>query len=440
MLLTDKAVKNAKSQDKPYKMTDGHGLYLQVEPNGSKYWRMKYRIHDKEKKLSFGVYPEVSLAGAREKAREARKLRSEGVDPSFAKKDMRRKAAVHANNTFKAVALEWHENQSGRWSEKHHQNVLHRLEIDVFPYLGDDPIADIDAPALLHTLKKIEKRDALDILSRVRQICSQVFIYGIQTGRCNRNPAADLRNGAFKTRKTKHFAAIDPKEIPELLVAVERNDARLFPRTRRAIRLSMLTFLRPGEIRKALWSEIDLDNQEWIIPAKRMKMRRDHIIHLSHQAVEILREQRKETGHINTDLVFPSQHKPRQPMSDGTVRIALQKLGFKDRMTAHGFRALARTAIREKLDYQPDVIEAQLAHKAAGPLGEAYARNQFLEQRKIMMQEWADYLDSVATDATVINFAYKKTPIPCQKKMSSSLLSQRSVTYLCHSFNTLRPH
>lgn len=407
-MLTHKEIQNAQPIDRPYKLGDAYGLYVHIMPDGKKYWRMKYRIHNKEKKLAFGVFPEVTLDQAREKTREARQLLAQDIDPSFARKDGRRKAAIHANNTFKAVALEWHENQSERWSRKHHQNVLHKLETDIFPYLGDDPIADIDAPALLHTLKKIEQRDALDTLSRVRQICSQVFIYGIQTGRCNRNPAADLRNGAFKTRKTTHFAAIDPREIPELLAAIEHNDARLFARTRRAIRLSMLTFVRPGELRKAQWSEMDLEAQEWIIPAERMKMRRPHIVHLSRQAVEILKEQEKETGHINTDLVFPSQIKPRQPMSDGTVNVALKKLGFQGRMNAHGFRALARTAIREKLNYAPDIIEAQLAHKAAGPLGEAYARNTFLEQRKMMMQEWADYLDKAAGKCIIVKPDFKR--------------------------------
>lgn len=406
-MLTDRRIQNAKPADKSYKMADAHGLYLQVEPSNSKYWRMKYRVHGKEKKLAIGIYNEVSLAEAREKLREARELLRQGIDPSFAKRDSKRKATINANNTFKGIALEWHENQKGRWSDPHYQNVLHRLETDIFPYIGDDPISSIDAPALLNTLKKIEKRDALDIVSRARQICSQVFVFGIQTGRCNRNPASDLR-GAFKTRKTKHFAAIDPREIPELLEAVERNDARLFARTRRAIRLSMLTFVRPGELRQARWSEIDFDSKEWIIPAERMKMRRDHIVPLSRQAIEILNQQREETGHINTDLVFPSQIRPKEPMSDGTVRIALQKLGFKDRMTAHGFRALARTAIREKLDYAPDVIEVQLAHKAAGPLGEAYARNQFLEQRKVMMQDWADYLDVVVSQGKVIVANFKR--------------------------------
>lgn len=395
MKLTNTACDNAKPKEKPYKMADGQGMYLDIRPNGAKYWRLRYRMHDKQKLMALGVYPEVSLKEAREKRREARKLIAEGIDPSKNKRDEKRKATINANNTFEAVAREWHNNQKGRWSENHYNNVLHRLQTDVFPYIGSDPVADLEAPHLLDMLRKIEKRGALDIAGRTRQICGQVFRYGIQTGRCQRDPSADLK-GALKTRKTEHFAAIDAKEIPELLDALERNDARLFARTRRAIKLSMLTFVRPGELRKAKWDEIDFDAKQWIIPAERMKMRRAHIVPLSRQALEVLKEQREETSHLKTNLVFPSQIRPKDPMSDGTVRIALQKLGFKDRMTAHGFRALARTAIREKLHYEPDVIECQLAHKAAGPLGEAYNRAQFIEQRTVMMQKWADYLDTAA--------------------------------------------
>ncbi len=407
MKLYDKDCKHAEIREKPYKMADGGGLYLEVRPNGSKLWRMKYRINGKEKRLAIGSYPIIGLADAREGRDEAKKLLAKGIDPSEAKQKNRRDAIREAHNTFKAVALEWHDNQKGRWSDNHYNNVLHRLQRDVFPHLGKYPIAQIEAPDLLDMLRKIEKRGALDIAGRTRQICGQVFRYGIQTGRCQRDPSVDLK-GALKTRKTKHFAAIDAKEIPELLDALERNDARLFARTRRAIKLSMLTFVRPGELRKARWDEFDLEQAEWIIPAERMKMRRAHIVPLSRQAVEILREQKAETEHINTDLVFPSQIKPRNPMSDGTVRIALQKLGFKDRMTAHGFRALARTTIREKMNYDPDVIEAQLAHKASGPLGEAYNRAQFLDQRKVMLQEWADYIDQMADHGKVIPFKRKR--------------------------------
>jgi len=403
MKLTDKTCKNAKPQEKPYKLFDGGGLYLEVLPHGSKLWRLKYRYLGIEKRFSLGAYPLITLAEAREKREEAKKLLTQDIDPSMARQDNREAIVRNAANTFEVIAREWHENQKGRWSDNHYNNVMHRMERDIFPYMGKKPIKSIDAPVLLSVLRRIEKRGALDIAGRTRQICGQVFRYGIVTGKCSRDPTPDLR-GALKTRKTKHFAAIDAKELPELLQAIERNDARLYNRTRRAIKLSMLTFVRPGELRKARWEEIDFDEKEWRIPAERMKMKREHIVPLSRQAIVLLKEQKEETGNINTPLVFPSQIKPRQPMSDGTVRIALQKLGFKDRMTAHGFRALARTTIREKLDYDPDVIECQLAHKAAGPLGEAYNRAQFLDKRKVMMQDWANYVDSVATHGTVVTF------------------------------------
>ncbi len=256
MKLYDKTIKDTKPRKKAYKLFDGKGLYLEVTPSGSKLWRLKYHYLGKEKRISLGHYPIVSLAEAREKCFEARKLLDKDIDPSTAKKDKRRDIIRNAANTFEAVALEWHENQEGRWSDNHAGNVKHRLERDIFPSIGKMQINKIEAPDLLDTLRLIEKRGALDVAGRTRQICGQVFRYGIQTGRCKRDPSSDLR-GALKTRKTEHFAAIDAKEIPELLDALERNDARLFPRTRRAIKLSLLTFTRPGELRKAEWDEID---------------------------------------------------------------------------------------------------------------------------------------------------------------------------------------
>ncbi|MEZ5919213.1 MAG: integrase arm-type DNA-binding domain-containing protein [Alphaproteobacteria bacterium] len=407
MKLTDTACRSAKPKEKPYKKGDGGGLYLLVNPDGSKYWRMKYRFLGKEKLLSFGTYPLITLADAREQRDNAKKLLAGGTDPATAKKDERRQAIRNSQNTFKAVALEWRENQKGRWSENHANNVLHRLETDIFPFIGNQPITGLEAPDLLEALRKIEKRGALDIAGRARQVCGQVFRYGIQTGRCKRDPSSDLK-GALKTRKTTHFAALDTKEIPGFLKALERNDARLYARTRRAIKLSMLTFVRPGELRKARWEEIDLEARQWLIPGEKMKMGRDHIVPLSRQAIAILEEQKEETGHFNTPWVFPSLVKPKQPISDGTVNVAIKKLGYKGKMTAHGFRALARTTIREKLNYDPDVIECQLAHKAAGPLGEAYNRAQFIDQRAVMMQEWADYLDAIASHGKVIVGNFKK--------------------------------
>ncbi len=405
MKLTDTACKNAKPKDKPYKKADGGGLYILINPDGSKYWRMKYRFLGKEKLLAFGTYPLISLADAREERDSAKKLLAGCTDPAVAKKDKRRKIVRNTQNTFKAIALEWHEIKKGQWSDNHANNVLLRLERDIFPFIGSEPISNLDAPDLLDVLRKIEKRGALDVAGRTRQICGQIFRYGIQTGRCKRDPSSDLR-GALKTKKTEHFAALETKEIPEFLHALERNETRLYNRTRRAIKLSMLTFTRPGELRQARWEDIDLEAKEWVISAERMKMRRAHIVPLCRQAIEILQEQYEETGFLNTPWVFPSQVRPKQPMSDGTVNMAIKKLGFKGRMTAHGFRALARTTIREKLNYDPDVIECQLAHKAAGPLGEAYNRAQFHDKRHKMMQDWADYVDALTANGKVVHLKY----------------------------------
>lgn len=395
MKLTDTACKNAKPVDKPYKRFDGGGLYLEVMPNGNKLWRLKYRYLGKEKRISLGAYPLVSLAEAREGRGEAKKLLIRDIDPSTARRDRKHNFIRNAQNTFEAVAREWYENQENRWSKKYAAKVMRGMTVNIFPFIGSRPIAQITPPELLDCLRKIEKRGALDIAGRTKQICGQVFRYAIQTGKCERDAAADLK-GALKTRKKTHFASIEGKDISAFINALERNDARLYARTRRAIWLSMLTFVRPGEIRQACWSEVDWQEKQWTIPADKMKMHRDHIVPLSKQALAILKEQKEETGQLNTDWVFPSQIKPRQCMSDGTVNRAIKRLGYGGKMVAHGFRALARTTIRERMGHDSEIIEKQLAHKTRNPLGEAYDRTQFLPQRVKMMQEWADYLDAQA--------------------------------------------
>lgn len=401
MPLTDIQCKNAKAADRPKKFFDGFGLFLLVNPKGSKYWRFKYNYLGKEKRMAFGVYPEVSLAEAREKRDKARKLLSNDIDPSQAKKENRRRALLNAENTFEVVAREWHDNQKARWTEDHSRNVLHKLDNDIFPYIGKRPIADIDAPELLSVLRKIEQRGALDMATRARGMCGQVFRYGIATGRCKRDHSADLKE-ALKTRRTKHFAALDIKQIPDFLRALDRNDARLFGRTRRAVRMLMYTFVRTTELIEATWNEFDFEKKEWNIPAERMKMRRPHIVPLSRQVLEILEDQRKETGHLNSPYVFPSQIKPRQAMSNNTVLFAIGRLGYKGLMTGHGFRALARTAIRENLGYEADVIERQLAHGHRNKVVAAYDRTQFLDKRRVMMQHWSDYLDSLTGEHKVL--------------------------------------
>ncbi|WP_163381387.1 tyrosine-type recombinase/integrase [Cyclobacterium sp. SYSU L10401] len=398
MKLSDLKCKSAKPRNKQYKLFDGGGLYLRVRANGSKLWQMKYRYLNKEKTLSIGQYPLISLAQARQARDDAKRLLMQNppIDPMAHKAENKRQAIRKVENTFKAVALEWHALNKDRWSDNYAYKIQKGLELNVFPHIGSRPIAEITPPELLNDcLKKIEKRGSLDIAGRTRQICGQVFRYGIQTGKCEWNPAENLR-GALKTRKTKHFRTLNIKEVPDFLKALERNEARLFERTRRAVWLSLYTFCRPVEIRKARWEDFDFDEALWTIPAEIMKMRREHIVPLSRQALAVLEEQKKEVEILNTPWVFPSQVRPREPMSDGTVNKAIKRLGFGKDMVAHGFRALARTTIREKLHYDSEAIECQLAHKAAGPLGEAYNRTQFLDVRKIMMQDWSDYLDALA--------------------------------------------
>ena len=310
------------------------------------------------------------------------------------KAQVKRKAVADAGNTFEIVAREWHKTKNNQWTPKYGETIMRRLEMNVFPTLGRRPIAEITPPELLDCLRKIEKRGSYDVLKRTTQVCGQIFRYGIQTGRCERDAAADLK-GALKSSPHSHFRTISLKQLPDFLEALKLNKARIFERTRRAVWLSLYTFCRPVEIRTARWEHIDFGTNLWTIPASEMKMNRDHIVPLSNQVIELLKEQKEEVDLFNTEWVFPSQQKLRNPMSDGTVNKAIKRLGFGDDMVAHGFRALAHTTIREELEYNSEIIEKQLAHKSGGSLGEAYDRTTFIDKRKVMMQDWADYIDSI---------------------------------------------
>ena len=397
MPLTDASCKNAKPKEKPYKLADGFGMYLEVRPTGARYWRMKYRHAGKEKRLAFGVYPEVSLLEARKKRDAARRLLDIGTDPGQAKRIKKRQDAVNNENTFEAVARQWHAKMVDAWTPRHADNVLHRLEVDIFPLLGKRPIADIDAPEILDTLQQVENRGAREIAKRLGQNCGQIYRYAIVTGRAKYNPAADLK-GALKPVIEGHYAALTAKELPEFIRTLDRNEARLFPLTRLAIRLMMLTFVRTGELINARWEEFDIDGGEWVIPGERMKMRKEHIVPLSSQAIAVLREiQVFGAG----ELVFPNQTNPKKGMSNNTILYALGRLGYKGRMTGHGFRALAMSTIKEKLGYRHEVVDRQLAHAHKNKVDKAYDRAQFLEERKIMMQQWADYLDNIASGKVI---------------------------------------
>lgn len=423
MGLTDKTCAAAKPKDKSYKLTDGGGLYLQVQPNGARHWRMKYYFQGKEKLLALGAYPILTLAKAREKRDEVKRTLAGGQDPSAKRKEEKREAVRKSRNTFEAVALEWHEKQNGRWTTSHAARIRRRLEINVFPYIGWRSIAEIDAPELLDSvLRRMETRGALHLVRRVNQICGQVFRYGIVTGRCQRDPSADLR-GALERRKAGHYAALDIKEMPEFLVVLDR-DERLHVRTQRAIRLLMLCFTRTTELIHATWDEFDLENAVWEIPAERMKMRRPHVIPLSRQAVQILRDQKAETGHFDTNWIFPSQARPKRPMSNNTVLFALGRIGYKGRMTGHGFRALAMSAIKERLGYRHEVVDRQLAHLPGNNVDRAYDRAQFLEERTRMMQEWADFLDAIAEKGVVFTKTQPLAQVRHNKEELVSMLRQ----------------
>lgn len=399
MPLSDRACQNAKPKAKIYKLADDKGLYLEVKPMGGRYWRLKYRLDGKEKRLAFGVYPEVSLLEARQKRDAARKLIADGIDPIEAARDQKEERALKAATTFEIVAREWHARNVSNWSANYGQDILHRLETDVFPEIGRKAISALMPLHVLNMLRKIEDRGAHEIVRRTRQFVGQICRYAVQTGRATLDPTADLK-GAFKTPKREHFAAIEPNELPEFLATLNRNDARLFTQTRLAIRLLLLTFVRTNELIQAKWDEIDIDGAQWLIPAERMKMRRPHIVPLSRQTIAALNELR--AMNVSSDWVFASSAKPRQHMSNNTILKALERLGYKGRMTGQGFRALAMTTIKEKLGIPHEVVDRQLAYAPRSQVDAAYDRSKFLDQRRRMMQRWADYVDSAADQKVIL--------------------------------------
>ena len=399
MPLTDTAIRNAKPREKIFRMSDGGGLYLEVSPSGGKWWRLKYRYDGKEKRLSLGVYPEISLKDARERRERDRKLLANGVDPGENRKAIKLARADRAGNSFEAIARERFAKFSPTLSEGHRNRIIRGLEKDVFPWIGGYPVSEVTAPQLLAVLRRIEERGALETAHRTLQNCGQVFRYAIVTSRAERDISADLR-GALAPVKKSHLAAItDPKAVRQLLLAIDGYQGHF--ETKCALRLAPLVFVRPGELRQAEWKEIDLDRAEWNIPAERMKMREPHLVPLSQQAVEILNELYPLTG--NSRYLFPSARTNLRPMSNNAVLAALRRMGYsKEEMTAHGFRAMARTILDEVLGFPSDIIEHQLAHAVHGPLGRAYNRTTHLPERQKMMQKWSDYLDDLKGGAKVI--------------------------------------
>ena len=407
MGLTSTEVKTAKAGAKPIKLFDGGGLYLLVNPGGSRLWRFKYRVDGKEKLLAIGPYPDLSLAEARERRDEARKQLAAGIDPGSARKAAkaaRIEEADRPKNIFEAVANEWLDRFSDSWVKTYSVKVRRRFEKDLFPWLGMQPMAEIKPRDILQALRRIEGRGALETARRALSECSQLFRYAVATGRAESDPTRDLK-GALAMPAVRHMPSItDPKKVGELMRAIEGYEG--YPVSQAALKLAPLLFVRPGELRKAEWAEIDLDGALWTIPAERMKTRKqnpqDHLVPLSKQAVMVLSELHAITGRGR--YVFPGARTNRRPMSENTVNAALRRMGYgKDEIVGHGFRAMARTILDEQLEFRPDIVEQQLAHAVRDPQGRAYNRTAHLSERRRMMQRWADYLDGLATGGETVS-------------------------------------
>jgi len=388
--LSDAKARNAKPRAKPYKIADGEGLFLVIMPSGSKYWRFRYFFAGKEKLLALGVYPEIGLADARERRAQARKTLAGGGDPGEAKKETKRQAILKSANAFDVVAREWFEKRKPNWAQSSAELMLDRLERYILPKLGPTPIADITAPEVLAMLRVVEEKGTLETAHRLMQMCGQIFMYAIATGRAERNPVPDLR-GALATPVVKHHSFLKASDLPLFLKKLGAFDGAV--QTKLALRFLLLTFVRTNELRGAQWTEIEWAKAEWRIPAERMKMKELHIVPLSRQAIAVLRELEKHSG--SRQYVFPNQHKPAAFMSENTMLYALYRMGYHSRTTAHGFRSTASTILNEH-GFRAEVIERQLAHTERNTVRAAYNHAQYLPERRKMMQWWADYLDRVA--------------------------------------------
>lgn len=394
MTLTDTQCRNAKPKDKAYKLSDSAGLYLYVTKAGNKIWRMKYRFPrgGKEKVIVFGEYPAITLQDAREKQMEAKKLLANNVDPMAVKKgqldDLREKEA----NTFETTGRNWFEHNKDKWTERNAGYVMRRLEQKLFKHIGSIPITQLKRKQILEAIRHTEAEGSSDLAHRLAQYCKQICSYAVHEELIESNPAIELTE-SLKKYKKEHHAALEAHEIPSFLEILERNDARLHLSTKIAIKLLMLTFVRTGELIGAKWEEIDFTNAQWTIPAERMKTRLPHIVPLSRQALALFEQMKEMNGH--REYVFTNYFNPRKSMSNSTILRGLYQLGYKGKLTGHGFRATAMSAIQEKLGYRYEVVDRQLAHAPKTKVQAAYDRAKFLEERTKMMQEWADWLDGI---------------------------------------------
>ncbi|WP_066961713.1 integrase arm-type DNA-binding domain-containing protein [Microbulbifer sp. Q7] len=400
MALSDTKAKALKPREKKYLEADEKGLYLEVKPNGTKRWVFRFRLHDKRSDLALGIYPEVSLKHARQARDEAREHVAQGLDPRDVKR-ARKEAATEANrNSFSAVSEEWFASKMTHLSKTSTDRAKMALNRDLLPYLGRRPVSEITPPEVLRCLRRIESRGTIETAHRVKRVASQVFRFAVATGKADRDPTTDL-TGALKPTKKKHLAAItDPVEVGKLMVAIEGYQGT--PVVKTALKLSPLLFCRPGELRKLEWAEVNWEAKQIEIPAEKMKTSEPHIIPLAEQSLLLLRELEPLTG--RGQYVFPSARGQSRPLSDNGVRTALRSLGYdNETMTAHGFRAMARTLLDEVLGFRIDYIEHQLAHGVKDTLGRAYNRTKHLPQRAEMMQKWADHLDNLRKQTSAGN-------------------------------------
>ncbi|HGL4515977.1 TPA: tyrosine-type recombinase/integrase [Klebsiella pneumoniae] len=391
MKLNARQVDAAKPREKAYKLADGAGLYLEVVPSGSRYWRMKYRFNGKEKRLAFGVYPAVSLAQARALRDEAKKKLAEGIDPSFAKKEEKLVRDVQLNNTFQAVALEWHGTKVNRWSEGYASDIIEAFNKDIFPYIGQQPVNEIKPLVLLNVLRRMESRGATEKAKKVRQRCSEVFRYAIVTGRAEYNPAADLTS-AMSGHESKHYPFLTVEELPDFFKALAGYTGS--PLVVLAARL----LIRTGELRGAFWSEFDLEKAVWEIPAERMKMKRPHLVPLSTQALEIVQQLKVMSGQY--PLVFPGRNDPRKTMSEASINQVFKRIGYTGKVTGHGFRHTMSTILHEE-GFNTAWIETQLAHVDKNAIRGTYNHALYLEGRKEMMQWYANYMAELQKGETL---------------------------------------
>ena len=400
MALSDTTIRNAKPSDKAYKVYDERGLFMQVTTSGGKWWRFKFRFEGKEKLLSLGIYPDVSLKTAREKRDDARKLLAEGIDPSENRKAAKQSKKAAGANSFEVVAREWIASHMANKAEAHKTKVERRLELYIYPWIGNKAISEITAPDVLNCIKRVQNANKLETAHRALQGVGQVFRYAVQTGRAIRDVTADLK-GALPPANVKHMATFtEPEQVAELLRSLDGFKGSFTVQT--ALRLAPLFFARPSELRTAKWADIDLEAGEWRYLVTKTKT--NHLVPLSVQAIAILKEIQPLSGH--GEYVFQGGRDPSRPMSDAAINAALKRLGYdtQTQITGHGFRAMARTILHERLNIDPHIIEHQLAHKVPDALGAAYNRTKFIEQRKAMMQQWADYLDELKAGAKVIPF------------------------------------